>query len=335
MSPRCGTRICTRESAQHATATPRTSRRSSGSHRHQHLLRHPGGRFVAVHRLEDAVDEPARRQFLDLVEDEPLAADAPGPCGRRTPAPPLRVRPRRCRSRRCPRCGRPTICCFSIALRTAVSRSRRRAARSNSSSLAAACIAVSSRLTMSSVSPSRKSHSSSTSCAVRHLIDLADARPGALLDVEQQARSAESLVLVELRRAARADREAAQQQVERVADRVRVGVRPEVPRALALAAAHHQRPRPLLVDGHGEERIALVVAQPDVEPRVVLLDEARTRASAPRPRCAPSSTRPSRPSPTICAVRGMHVLRRLEVVRQALAQIRRLADVDHAAVRRP
>ena len=109
--------------------------------------------------------------------------------------------------------------------------------------------------------------------AVRHLLDLADARAGALLDVEEQARPPEPLMLVELGRAARADREAPQQQVERVADRVRVRVRAEVARALALAAAHDQRPRPLLVDRHGEERVRLVVAQPDVEPRLVLLDQ--------------------------------------------------------------
>ena len=169
----------------------------------------------------------------------------------------------------------PTICCFSIALRTAVSRSRRRAARSNSSSRRRRRASrASRRLTMSSVSPSRNAHSSSTSWRYGHLVDLADARAGALLDVEQQARPAEPLVLVELRRAARADREAPQQQVERVADRVGVGVRAEVAGALALAAPHHQRPRPLVVDGHGEERVALVVAEPDVEPRIVLLDEA-------------------------------------------------------------
>ena len=44
--------------------------------------------------------------------------------------------------------------------------------------------------------------------AVRDRIDLAHARPGALLDVEQQARPAEPVVLVELGRAARTDREA-------------------------------------------------------------------------------------------------------------------------------
>ena len=36
---------------------------------------------------------------------------------------------------------------------------------------------------------------------------------------------------------------------------------------------------------------------------------------------------------TICAVRGMHVARILEVVREPLAQARRLADIDHPAAR--
>ncbi len=127
---------------------------------------------------------------------------------------------------------------------------------------------------MSSVSPSRNAAEFVDQLPVRHRIDLSDARPGALLDVEQQARTAESLVLVELRRAARADREAPQQQVEGVADRIGVGVRTEVPGSLALPAAHHQRPRPVVVHGDGEERVALVVAEPNVEPRIVLLDEA-------------------------------------------------------------
>ena len=48
-----------------------------------------------------------------------------------------------------------TICCFSIAFCTLVSRSRSRAACSNSSSSAASCIRVSSSCTTESVSPSR------------------------------------------------------------------------------------------------------------------------------------------------------------------------------------
>ena len=78
---------------------------------------------------------------------------------------------------------------------------------------------------------------------------------------------------VELRLGARADREGAQQEVERLADRVRVRVRTEVADALALLAAQHHRPRPLLVERDREVRIRLVVLQPDVEARPVLLDE--------------------------------------------------------------
>ncbi len=104
--------------------------------------------------------------------------------------------------------------------------------------------------------------------------DLADAGSGALLDVEQQARPAEAGVVVELVLRAGAEGERAQEQVERLADGVGVAVGPEVADALALAPPHHHRARPLLVEGDGQERVALVVLQPDVEPRLVLLDEA-------------------------------------------------------------
>ena len=103
--------------------------------------------------------------------------------------------------------------------------------------------------------------------------DLAHARAGALLDVEEQARSTEPLVLVELVVRAGAQREGAQEQVEGLADGVGVAVGPEVPNPLALAAAHDHRSRPLRVHGDGEERIALVVAQPHVEAGLVALDE--------------------------------------------------------------
>ena len=106
------------------------------------------------------------------------------------------------------------------------------------------------------------------------VVDLADARSRALLDVEEEARPAEPVVLVVLARRAGADGEAAQQQVERVPDGVGVGVRPEVADALALAAPDDHGPWPLLVQGDGQERVALVVPQAHVEPGTVLLDEA-------------------------------------------------------------
>ena len=108
---------------------------------------------------------------------------------------------------------------------------------------------------------------------VAHMVDLADARSGALLDVEQQTRSTESRVVRVLVVATRADGERAQQQVECLANGVGVTERSEIAHALALRAAHHQRARPLVGEGHREERVALVVDQTDVEPGPMLFDE--------------------------------------------------------------
>ena len=83
------------------------------------------------------------------------------------------------------------------------------------------------------------------------------------------------LVALELVVRAGADRERAQQQVERLADGVGVGVGPEVADALApLAPRITIGPGPLVVDRDGQERVALVVDQADVEAGPVLLDEA-------------------------------------------------------------
>ena len=92
-----------------------------------------------------------------------------------------------------------TICCFSIALRTLASRSRSRAARSNSRSSAAAA----------HLAP--RAADDRVGVAVEEVDEVVDQPvvvgswsispthgPGALLDVEQQARPAEPLVAVEL-----------------------------------------------------------------------------------------------------------------------------------------
>ena len=138
---------------------------------------------------------------------------------------------------------------------------------------------------------------------IRRRLDLAHARPRTLLDVEQQARSTEAFVMRVLVLAARADRERAQQQVQRLADRVRVAVGAEVAHTLLLGAPHHHGPRPLLVQRDRQERIRLVVDQPDVESGPVLLDEVELEHQA------SSSLRTSIHSTvvavvTICAVRG-------------------------------
>ena len=108
------------------------------------------------------------------------------------------------------------------------------------------------------------------------VVDQAGARPGAALDVVHEARAPQALVADELAIAAAAHRERAQQQVEGLPDGVGVGVGPEVAvlGAPARAAPPDRRPGPLVPLGQHEERVALVVTQPHVEARLVLLDEA-------------------------------------------------------------
>ena len=102
--------------------------------------------------------------------------------------------------------------------------------------------------------------------------DAADARRGALADVTEQAGPADLPGPLEHPGRAGPRREDAQQQVERLADRPGVGVRPEVAHALALDAPHHLQPGVFLVECDREIGVRLVVAVADVEPRVVLLD---------------------------------------------------------------
>lgn len=102
--------------------------------------------------------------------------------------------------------------------------------------------------------------------------DAADAGRGALADVPQQAGPAHLTGPLEHARGAGPRREDAQQQVEGLADRPGVRVRPEVAHPLALGAAHHLQAGVLLVEGDRQVWVRLVVAVADVEPGVVLLD---------------------------------------------------------------
>ena len=180
------------------------------------------------------------------------------------------------------------------------------------------------------MSPSRNWSSSWTRPSYSSWVDVADARRRALLDVRVEARPAEPLVAVELALGAGADRERAQQQVERLPDRVGVRERPEVADALALAAPQHHRPRPLLVEGDREVRVGLVVLQPDVEAGLVLLDEVELEEERLDLVARRRSTRRCRRSATIWRVRSSSA--GAEVVRQPAAQALRLADVDDPAL---
>ncbi len=161
--------------------------------------------------------------------------------------------------------------------------------------------------------------------------DAPDARRRALVDVAEQARPARLVGALEDPRRARAHGEHPQQEVERLADRPRVAVGPEVPRAGPLRAAHHLGARELLAHRHREVRVRLVVAVLDVEPRVELLDprvlerERLDLGADDRP-----LDRRGRRDHRLGAV--VQVRDVLEVVRQARAQVLGLADVDHTAV---
>ena len=171
-----------------------------------------------------------------------------------------------------------------------------------------------------------------TSSRVALVVDLADAGPRALLDVEQEARATQLLVPVELVVGARPQREGAQQEVERLADGVGVPVGAEVAHPLALGPPHDRGAGPLLPHRDGQERVALVVDEPHVEARAVALDEAVLEHER--------LDLVGHLDP-LHRLGGGHHLRGarrqgpgiLEVVREALPQRLGLADVDHPAGR--
>ena len=108
---------------------------------------------------------------------------------------------------------------------------------------------------------------------IRLSIHRTNAWPRAFLDVEQQAWSTESLVLVELGLGARSHGEGSHELVERVANRPRMRIRTEISGPLALSPPHDGRSWPFIRRRHGEEGVTLVVSKPDVESRSVLLDQ--------------------------------------------------------------
>ncbi len=161
--------------------------------------------------------------------------------------------------------------------------------------------------------------------------DTAHAGRGALADVAEQTGAVGAGGVLEDPGRAGAHREDAEQEVDSVADRPRVAVRPEVAHALLLVTAHHLHARELLVQRHREVGVALVIAVLDVEPGVVLLDPGVLQLERldlrghhrPLHGRGRSDHRPGA---------RMQSGQVLEVVRQALAQALRLSDVDHPAV---
>ena len=221
-----------------------------------------------------------------------------------------------------------TITWRSIALRTLPSWSRMRAASSNSSCAAASFMRCFEPLQHRVVLAVEEVDELRDELVVLLVVDGVDARRRALLDVRVQARPPESVVPVELGLRAGPDRERAQQEVERLADGVRVRVRAEVADALALLRAQHHRARPLFVERDREVRVRLVVLQADVEAGPVLLDEVELEEER---------LDLVRGHDPLDPFRRLHHLPRAlrqqvrleEVVRQPAAEALRLPDIDH------
>ena len=104
-------------------------------------------------------------------------------------------------------------------------------------------------------------------------VNLTDARARAFLDVVQQTRLAQFLVPPELVVRTGANRKRPQQQVERLANGVRLTVWPEVAVALLASTSDDHRPGPLVHHRQTQERIRLVVGETNVETRLVALDQ--------------------------------------------------------------
>jgi len=100
---------------------------------------------------------------------------------------------------------------------------------------------------------------------------ITDARGPAALDVVVEARAGGRLA--RQIPVTRPHGENATDDPERLAQRGHVGVGPEKARPRHGHATHHQHPRKRLSQRHGDARVALVVGEADVEPRLVLLDE--------------------------------------------------------------
>ena len=103
------------------------------------------------------------------------------------------------------------------------------------------------------------------------LRDVADARRQAAVDVVVEARDAG--MAPRLRAFAGPVREDAVEDVEGLAHLLRVRVRAEVDDPAAMPLAREHDARVVVLHGHGDVRIGLVVAQADVERRPVPADE--------------------------------------------------------------
>ena len=163
--------------------------------------------------------------------------------------------------------------------------------------------------------------------AVGLLRDLADAWREAAVDVEVEARDAR--VPPGPRPLARPELEHAVQDVQRLPYLLRIGVRPEVDGAPAVALAREHDARVLVRERDRDVRERLVVAQPDVERRAVALDEVLLQVE--RLGLVPRDDDLEVRDPRRELRDGGPSVAALEVAAHARAQRLRLSDVQHVA----
>ena len=176
--------------------------------------------------------------------------------------------------------------------------------------------------------PGQERHHAVDALAVLLLGDVADAGRPAALDVVVQARRAG--VAAGLGPLAGAEQEDLAEQVERAAHALGARVRAEVGAVAAVALAREVDAREVLVEADRDVRVGLVVAQPDVEARLVLLDEGLLGEQ----RLGLGGDGERLDVVDLVGQRARAVLRRVgEVARDPLADRLRLADVDDAPAR--
>ena len=163
--------------------------------------------------------------------------------------------------------------------------------------------------------------------AVGVRVSLARARRDAAVDVKLQAGA-----LVRSRDGfrARTVREEFFQQVHRLADGARAGERAEVPRAVRLNAPREIHLRKRLGEVDLDVGISLVVLQPGVEKRLALLDEQILEQQSLLNRLRDDELE-IRDAPDEGADARLLAVGRLEIGADAVAEARRLADVDDLA----
>ena len=211
--------------------------------------------------------------------------------------------------------------------------SRRTAARSYSVRSAASDISPWSALTSGLLAALEEQLDLLDVGPVGVLRDRLDARALAALDVVQEARPLEgALALPDVDRAG-PEREQAADEVHRLVDARRRGVRPEVAAAVGRQLAGPLDPREVVAQGDLDVRVALVVLEPDVEPRLVALDEVAPRGGAPRETESVSVYSTSATRSMTLRIRWTLAADRLllPVAPDPAAQVLGLADVEHDA----